>query len=146
MSSVNVFVVSLKSGNYEGFVGRKCLTVDNMGKNLSKGVAAGFLAFLLAGTAIPAVAAVTPTSAGDTIRVVQTIPRWDLYSRVSRLEDVVFTKDDAKKMQAEIRADMKAMQLETRADMAEVTSRTNLMFIVSISFTGINTAIALNKK
>eukprot|EP00597_Dinobryon_sp_UTEXLB2267_P002733 CAMPEP_0170072374 /NCGR_PEP_ID=MMETSP0019_2-20121128/10031_1 /TAXON_ID=98059 /ORGANISM="Dinobryon sp., Strain UTEXLB2267" /LENGTH=118 /DNA_ID=CAMNT_0010281319 /DNA_START=194 /DNA_END=550 /DNA_ORIENTATION=- len=93
-----------------------------MGKNLSKGVAAGFMAFLLAGSTIPVVAAETPMSNnnGDCITVMETIPRWDIYSRVSRLEETMFTKEDAKIMQAEMRADMKEMRDEFKASLVEL--------------------------
>ena len=55
---------------------------------------------------------------------VETIPRWDLFSRVQKLEDSMFTKFDAKEMEE---------RMEERSDqkMAEMENRMFVMFCVS---------------
>ena len=66
---------------------------------------------------------------------VETIPRWDLFSRVQRLEDSMFTKFDAKEMEErmEERSDRKMAEMEERSDMkmVEMENRTLVMFCVS---------------
>ena len=66
---------------------------------------------------------------------VETIPRWDLFSRVQKLEDSMFTKFDAKEMEErmEERSDRKMAEMEERSDkkMVEIENRTLVMFCVS---------------
>ena len=45
---------------------------------------------------------------------VESLPRWDLFSRVQKLEDSMFTKSDAKEM--EERLDKKMAEMEERSD------------------------------
>jgi hypothetical protein len=67
--------------------------------------------------------------------MVEIIPRWDLYSRVAKLEESMFTKEDAKAMEAKMTA---------RVDAQE--ARMYLMFGVSTSLTAINTFGLIKKK
>ena len=43
---------------------------------------------------------------------VSTIPRWNLYERVGRIEDTMCTKDDAAEMKREMKKDMVDMKRE----------------------------------
>ena len=45
---------------------------------------------------------------------------WDLYGRMQRVENTMFTKDDAKEMRAEMKADAKEMRDEMKADAKEM--------------------------
>jgi len=48
------------------------------------------------------------------------IPKYDVFGRLQRLEDSMFTKEDAKEMRA-----------ETKAEMKELMFRMNVMFVIS---------------
>ena len=59
----------------------------------------------------------------------ESIPSWDLLSRVQKLEDSMVTKSDAKEMEERLeeRADRKMAEMEERADrkMAEMEERSD---------------------
>ena len=78
--------------------------------------------------------------------MVEIIPRWDLYSRVAKLEESMFTKEDAKAMEAKMtaRVDAQEARMTTRMDAQE--ARMYLMFGVSTSLTAINTFGLIKKK
>lgn len=59
------------------------------------------------------------------------ISMFDIFSRVQRLEDSMFTKEDAKEMKAEMKAEMKEMW-------AEMEERMNLMFAISTAISLLN--------
>ena len=48
------------------------------------------------------------------------IPKYDIFSRVQRLEDSMFTKEDAKEMKAEMKAEAKEMKAEMKAEAKEM--------------------------
>jgi len=52
---------------------------------------------------------------------VSVIPRWDLYARVSRIEETMFTKEDAKDMQKKT----EEMQKKTEKKMEEMQKKTD---------------------
>ncbi len=52
------------------------------------------------------------------------IPKYNVFGRLQRLEDSMFTKEDAKEMRAETKAEMKEMR-------AELELRMNWMFAIS---------------
>ena len=59
------------------------------------------------------------------------IPKYDVFGRLQRLEDSMFTKEDAKEMRAETKAEMKEMKAEIKAEMKELMFRMNGMFAIS---------------
>ena len=62
------------------------------------------------------------------------IPKYDIFSRVQRLEDSMFTKEDAKEMKAEMTAEANVMR-------TEMESRMNAMFVVSTIISLLNPLI-----
>ena len=62
------------------------------------------------------------------------IPKYDVFGRLQRLEDSVFTKEDAKEMRAENKAEMKQMR-------AEMEFRMNWMFAISALISFLNPLI-----
>ena len=59
------------------------------------------------------------------------IPKYDVFGRLQRLEDSMFTKEDAKEMRAENKAEMKEMRAEMKEMRAEMELRMNWMFAIS---------------
>ena len=77
------------------------------------------------------------------------IPKYDVFGRLQRLEDSMFTKEDAKEMRAETKAEMREMRAETKAEMkemraemkemrAEMELRMNWMFAISTTISLLN--------
>jgi len=60
--------------------------------------------------------------------MVEIIPRWDLYSRVAKLEESIFTKEDAKVMEARMttRMDAQEARMTTRMDAQEARMTTRM--------------------
>ena len=59
---------------------------------------------------------------------------WDLYGRMQRVENTMFTKNDAKEMRAEMKADAKEMRDEMKADAKEMWDETRSLFAATIFF------------
>ena len=73
-----------------------------------------------------------PISEEET-RVRRSIPRYDLFARVQRLEDTMFSKTDAKEM--ERRMDIKSAAMEKRMDIksAAMEKRMDGKFLITTS-------------
>lgn len=54
------------------------------------------------------------SSSGSTEEV-EPIPRWDIFARVGRLEDILFTKEDALEMKKEMKKEMDASKYQMMA-------------------------------
>ena len=66
----------------------------------------------------------------------ESIPSWDLFSRVQKLEDSMFAKSDAKEM--EKRLDRKMAEMEERSDRKMAEMENHMLFMVSfLSLIGI---------
>jgi len=79
-------------------------------------------------------------------KMVEIIPRWDLYSRVAKLEESMFTKEDAKVMEARMTTRMDAPEARMTARMDIQYALTYWLFGVSTSLTAINTFGLIKKK
>jgi hypothetical protein len=62
---------------------------------------------------------------------VESIPRWNIYSRMARVEDIMFTKSDAAAM--EKRNDEKSAAMEKRMDETEKRSMAFSFFLALVS-------------
>lgn len=73
------------------------------------------------------------------------ISKYDVFGRLQRLEDTMFTKENAKEMRAETKAEMQEMRAETKADMQEMRAamelRMNWMFAISTLISLLNPLI-----
>jgi len=81
-----------------------------------------------------------------TSKVVEIIPRWDLYTRVARLEETMFTKEDAKAMEARMTTRMDAQEARMTARMDIQYALTYWLFGVSTCLNRFNTYKLIKKK
>mmetsp|Transcript_14218 Transcript_14218/g.21168 ORF Transcript_14218/g.21168 Transcript_14218/m.21168 type:complete len:157 (-) Transcript_14218:115-585(-) len=93
---------------------------------------------------------VTPTLTISTTKTVEIIPRWNVYARVARLESIIFTKEEAKAMEASLKEEAnerearmkeeaKALEARMVSRMDATDLRTNVMFGITTSLTAFST-------
>ena len=68
---------------------------------------------------------------------------WDFNGRLQRLEDISFTKEDARNMEAERKKEMKEMEAARKKEMKEMADTTQRNFMISSFLTVVSLFISL---